>query len=240
VLARLSAAFREFGAVAGGLYLTDRLLRGLSPSMRVFVYELMVQPIRDTSYSGMRAIKAFEHREIRAGDPELVAMPVPSEVIAARFRQGAICFGTFKQERFAGYIWFAFSSYEEDEVRCTYSLVPASESVFDFDLYIFPEFRLGVAFVALWQGAIAFLSNRGIRQSFSRLTRFNVASRRAHAHLGWMLVARAVVLRLWSLECMAATVYPYLSVSVARRVRLELRADVLHRTTRVGDGSRSD
>jgi hypothetical protein len=187
----------------------------------------MVQPIRDTSYSGMRAIKAFEHREIRAGDPELASMPVSTDVIEARFKQGAICLGTFKRGTFVGYIWFAFSSYEEDEVRCTYSLVPAGESVFDFDLYIFPKFRLGIAFVAIWQGAIAFLKNRGVRQTFSRLTRFNVASRRAHEHLGWKLVARAVTLRLWRLEYMTTTVYPYQSITIAGRTQLELRADVL-------------
>ena len=227
MLGRLSAPFREFGPISGCLYVADRLLQRISPNTRIFVYELMVQPIRDTSYTGMRAIKAFEHREIRAGDPALASMPVPREVIEARFKQGAICLGTFKQDVFVGYIWFAFASYEEDEVRCTYSLVPAGESVFDFDLYIFPEFRLGVAFVAIWQGAIAFLRDRGVRQSFSRLTRFNVASRRAHQHLGWKLVARAVTLRLWRLEYMTATVSPYQSVTIAGRTQLQLRADVL-------------
>jgi hypothetical protein len=227
VLGKLSALFREFGPVAGSLYLADRLLQSVSPSMRIFVYELMVQPIQHTAYKEMRALKAFEYREIRAGDPELAAMPVPREVIESRFEQGAICVGTFKQGRFIGYMWFAYSSYEEDEVRCTYALVPPAESVFDFDFYIFPEFRLGLAFVAIWQGGIAFLISRGVRQSFSRLTRFNVASRRAHQHLGWKLVARAVTVRLWRFECMATTIYPYLCASVTRRPRLELRADVL-------------
>jgi hypothetical protein len=224
---KLSALYREFGPAAGSLYLADRLLQSVSPSMRIFVYELMVQPIQHTSHRELRALKAFEYREIRPGDAELAAMPVPRAVIDARFEQGAICLGTFKQQRFVGYMWFAFKSYEEDEVRCTYALVPSSESVFDFDLYIFPEFRMGLAFVAIWQGGIAFLMSRGVRQSFSRLTRFNVASRRAHQHLGWKLVARAVTLRLWRFECMATTIYPYLSLSMTRRPRLELRADVL-------------
>jgi hypothetical protein len=227
VFGKLRALFREFGPVAGSLYLADRLLQRLSPDTRIFVYELMVQPIQHTAYREMRALKAFEYREIQAGDPELAAMPVPREVLETRFKQGAICLGTFKRGRFVGYMWFAYSSYEEDEVRCTYALAPSSESVFDFDFYIFPEFRLGLAFVAIWQGGITFLMGRGVRQSFSRLSRFNVASRRAHDHLGWRLVARAITLRLWRFECMATTIYPYLSASLTRRPRLELRADVL-------------
>jgi hypothetical protein len=231
VITKLLSPFKQFGFAAGLLYVADRLLGSFSRRTRVFVYELMVQPIPDQPYTGMRAIRAFDHREIKRGDPELASMPAPAHVIDARFAQGAICVGTFKQGKFVGYIWLAFDTYEEDEVRCTYVLLPANQSVFDFDLYIFPEFRLGLAFVAIWQNAVALLRSRGVRHSFSRLTRFNLASRTAHAHLGWKLVARAVTLKLWSFECMITTLPPYVSLSLRRRPRLALRADVLQRVS---------
>ena len=97
-------------------------------------------------------------------------------------------------------------------------------SVFDFDFYLFPEHRMGLAFAALWNGANAFLSRNGIRYTFSRLTRFNVASRRAHQHLGWKLVGRALFLQLGRFEMMLATLAQFVtfSVAAAQRVRLTL------------------
>jgi hypothetical protein len=126
-----------------------------------------------------------------------------------------------------GYIWFRFGSYDEDEVRCRYVIAPENQSAFDFDLYILPEFRLGRAFVATWQNAITLLRGRGIRYSFSRVNRFNVASIKAHSHLRWKRAAGAVFLRLWRLEMMLASTAPYCAVSVRGRPELLLRADVL-------------
>ena len=110
----------------------------------------------------------------------------------------------------------------------------ADRSVFDFDFYLFPDYRLGLGFVALWNGANQFLQTRGIRYTFSRLTRFNVASRRAHAHLGWKCVGRALFLKAWRVELMLATIAPFtfLSWSGRQRPRLRLRPDVLMDTRR--------
>ena len=73
---------------------------------------------------------------------------------------------------------------------------------------------MGIGFVAVWHGANQYLQARGIRYTFSRLTRFNVASRRAHAHLGWKCVGRALFLKAWRVELMLATIAPYVFVMV--------------------------
>ena len=44
---KLAGPFREFGFFAGLLYAIDRVLRRLSPNLRLYAYELMVQPITD-------------------------------------------------------------------------------------------------------------------------------------------------------------------------------------------------
>jgi hypothetical protein len=119
-------------------------------------------------------------------------------------------------------MWFCRGGYEEDEVRCTFVLGRAHESVFDFDFYIFPEHRMGLAFVGLWNAANEYLHGAGVRYTFSRLTRFNLASRRAHRHLGWRVVGRALFLCLGQVQCMLATVFPYVHVSRKRSVRLTL------------------
>ncbi len=231
LLRRLAGPFKEFGFFAGLLYAIDQVLGLVSSQMRLYYYEIMVQPILGKPLLSARLTRQLEFREIKRGDPEVELMPARPEIKASRFDQNAVCLGAFKDGQLIGYIWFCFRAYEEDEVRCTFVLTPEKESVFDFDLYLFPEHRMGLGFVGLWNGADAFLSSRGIRFTFSRLSRFNVASRRAHAHLGWKCVGRTIFLKAGRFELMLATIFPYLHASLApsTRVGLRLRPDVLLR-----------
>jgi hypothetical protein len=167
--------------------------------------------------------------EIDRHHPDVGRMPAREDIKAARFDQGAVCLGAYRKGELIGYIWFCFAQYEEDEVRCTYELVDAAHSVFDFDLYVLPEHRMGIGFVAIWHGANAYLHERGIRYTFSRLTRFNVASSRSHAHLGWRCAARAFFFQAGRLELMAASAFPYVACtwSTRQRPRIRLAPDVL-------------
>jgi hypothetical protein len=201
--------------------LTDQALSRLSPNLRLYFYELMIQPISSERMLTASLMKNIEFREIQPGDPDLDRIPIDEKIIASRFAQGAICLGTYKKGDLIGYIWFSFYTYQEDEIRCTFVLHPGDQSVFDFDLYLFPEHRLGLGFVSLWDAANQFLENPGVLYTCSRLTRFNVASRRAHDHLGWRCVGRCVFLKLWMFELMFST------LSSGSRVQLDMRPDVL-------------
>src|SRR5207244_10315742 len=121
--------------------------------------------------------------EIRPGDPEIELMPARPDIKELRFAQNAICLGAFQKGKFIGYIWFCFRIYDEDEVRCTFLLTPRDEAVFDFDLYIFPEYRMGLGFMGIWNGACTVLWSRVLKYAFSRLIRVNEAYCRAHDHL---------------------------------------------------------
>lgn len=229
VLQRITSPFKEFGLFAGLIYAIDRALLRISSELRLHFYEIMVQPIPDEPLLPVRLAKQTELREIKRGYPELDLMPVPPEIWEARFQQNAICLGAFQKGQFIGYIWFCFRVYEEDEVSCTFVLTPEEQAVFDFDLYLFPKYRMGLGFVAIWNEANKFLRSRGIKFSFSRLTRFNLASRRAHEHLGWKRVGSALFLQIWRLEFMIATIFPYLHLSLRKSqpVRLRLHPDAL-------------
>jgi hypothetical protein len=226
---KLIAVFREYGVLLGLLYGFDRLLQRLSPRWRLYAYHIMVQPITDKPLLPPRFSKRLEIREIKRGDPEVEMMPARTEIKEARFAQNAVCLGAFRDGRFIGYMWFCYRAYEEDEVRCTYLATPEDQSVFDFDLYVFPEYRMGLAFAAIWNGANQYLRAKGVKFTFSRLTQFNLPSRRAHDHLGWKRVGRALFLQAGPIEFMAATLRPYLHVSctTAKRVQLRLHPDVL-------------
>ena len=225
MLRKLSLAIEEFGLAAGLLYVTDRALRALSPRLGLFVYELVAQPIPDKPLLPAHVERKLSCAEIGPGHPALAQMPVPAEVVRARFDQKAICLGTWRGEVLLGYIWLCFGCYREDEVRCDYLIAEAADSVFDFDLYIFPEHRMGRAFASVWHGANEYLRARGVRRSLSRMTRFNNASRRSHAHLHSQRVARVLIFVAWRLEVMFADIAPYVAVSISprRRAQLHLR-----------------
>ena len=228
---RVVGPFREFGLGAGALYVADRLLRSVSGRLGLQVYELMVQPIPETSLLSGRLGRSMEIREILAGAPEIERMPARPDIKQSRFEQGAVCLGAYRKDELIGYLWLCFDRYDEDEVRCTYMLRPRGRAVFDFDLYIFPEHRMGLGFVAIWNGVNKYLRDRNVEFTFSRLTRFNLPSRRAHAHLGWKRVASAVFFQAWDFEIMFATIRPFFNISLRRsnRARLDLTPDVLLR-----------
>jgi hypothetical protein len=224
----LTNAWREFGLGIGSVYLIDQALIRLSDHTRLRFYELMVQPITEPPLVAERYTRSFSYREIKAGDPEVDRMPARSDIKATRFEQGARCLGAFRGEEFVGYMWFTHDRYLEDEVRCVFDVHPTDSTVFDFDFYLFPEYRMGLAFIGLWEGANRYLYERGIRYTYSRITRFNTASRRAHDHLGWRRVGRAVFLKLWNFEWMIAGVKPYVHVSISphKRVQIDLYPEV--------------
>lgn len=226
MLRKLSSPIQEFGWAAGSLYLLHRVLQQISTRLGLCVYEMMMQPIGTKPLLPANLAKGFRYAEIPHGHPDLALMPAREDIKQQRFAQGAVCLGTYRAEQLVGYIWFCFDQYLEDEVRCTY-VMPEATTVFDFDLYVMPEHRMGLTFPAIWHGANEYLHARGVRFTFSRLTRFNTASRRAHAHLRWVRVAKVVFLKAWSAEFMVATAPPYLGFTWAEpgRITLNLRSD---------------
>ncbi len=225
---RILGPFQEFGWVAGTLYTLDRALRRLSPHLGLFVYDITLQPISGAPRLPPNLRKNLRFSEILPGDPEVARMPARVDIKALRFTQGARCLGVYRRDSLLGYIWVCFRQYDEDEVRCTYELVAPECSVFDFDLYILPEHRLGIAFMAIWDAANQYLSERKVRYTFSRVTRFNLTSRRSHAHLGSRLVGRALFFQAWTLELMLATLEPYIALTwkPGQRVHMRLSPDV--------------
>ncbi len=225
----LAAPFREFGFAAGLLYAADRVLRRLSPRLGLYVYEMMAQPITGQPLLPAGRTRHLGFAEIGEGSPEVAAMPAREDIKAARFAQGARCLGVYRKGVLIGYLWYCRERYEEDEIRCTYELVDRERSVFDFDLYVLPEHRMGTAFLSVWHAANLFLGERGVHYTFSRLTRFNLASRRAHSHLGWRRVGRVVALKAGGVELLVSTIAPFAGLTWRpdQRVGLRLAPDVL-------------
>ena len=213
MLAKIISPFQEFGFVAGLLYAIDRTLYRARSPVRLYFYELMIQPIAEKQVLTPALSKGISVREIKPGDPALALMPVTPEGLAERFAKPTVCLGAFRDERLFAYMWLCLGPYEEDEVRCLFVPQPKDLAVWDFDFYVFPDDRLGLGFVCLWDGANAYLRQRGYRFSCSRVTRFNASSRKAHKHFKWERIGHALFLRAKRFQIMLATVPPYFAAT---------------------------
>lgn len=218
---RATGPLHEFGFVDGAVYVVGRVLRGRATGL--YVYDLMAQPIGGHPLLAPNRLKNMRFAPIGRGHPDIDRMPARDDIKAQRFEQGAECLGAYRNEVLIGFVWFSTPVYEEDEVRCTFQLVQPERSVFDFDMYVFPEYRMGTAFMAVWHGANALLHERGVAYTFSRVSRFNAGSRRAHMQLGAVRIGVASFLKLWRLEAMVASVAPWIALSWGASQRVVLR-----------------
>jgi len=230
LLQRLASPFRVFGWAAGGLYLLDQGMRRISPRFGLRVYEFMMQPIGGTLPLTANLSKNLSVRSIVEGDPEVGAMPARDDIKAQRFSGGAQCLGVYRKGELLGYLWYSKGRHQEDEVRCDYELSENAISVVDFDLYVLPKYRMGIGFLGVWHGANVTLAAQGIQYTFSRMTRFNLPSRRAHARLGSRCIGRAVFLQAWCVEFMFGTLAPFFGATFTARQRLTLRLQPRPRT----------
>jgi GNAT superfamily N-acetyltransferase len=138
--------------------------------------------------------------------------PRPEPVLRARFAQGARSLSAWRNGRLAGFLWLVPHAYQEDEVRARYRLA-SLHSVWDFDVWVHPDERLGWVFPRLWEAARTQLREHGVRWSCSRISAFNPASLRAHARIGIVPLGEALFVRCGHWQWMFATLAPYFHLS---------------------------
>jgi hypothetical protein len=230
ILTRSVHAFRELahnlGWLNGCLYAVDWLLsKWLKGYFRLYRYYLVAQPVCETPLLPPGRGKKIEIRLIDETDIVTRQFPRPQEVIQSRFRQGAKCLVAFKEGKFIGYLWLLSGTYYEDEVRAAFSPLPKTTTVWDFDVYIAPESRIGFAFPRLWDEANRFLADNGVKWSCSRISAFNAGSINSHARLGTRILNTATFLCAGRLQLMIATGAPYFHLSFRPDSRPTIQID---------------
>jgi hypothetical protein len=218
------ATLRQYVAQMGwwdaSWYCLSRVL--VRVGVQLHKYDFVAQPVAETPWARGRGAKL---RVALATGVEQVPpeCPRPREVLAARVAQGAYALQAWQDSTLAGFLWLVHGAYLEDEVRVHYHL-PSPDSVWDFDVYVAPDFRLGPAYLRLWDEANALLRERQVRWSCSRISSFNTASRNAHRRLGARKVAGAVFITAgrWQLCFASQAPYMHLSASPSALVRLTL------------------
>jgi hypothetical protein len=207
---------RGLGARHAPYYVAQRILSRLGfGHARIERFILVAQPVPDKPRLPATRAKDVSIVELHVGHPLLANMPRPPEIIADRFRQGSHCLAAVRDGRMLGYLWLILDGYDEDMARLRFQL-PSPACAWDFDVFVFPEHRLGFTFLKLWDGTDAWLRERGVRYSLSRISAFNAGSRSSHGGLGARPVGLVTVLVAGGMELMWSGCPPRLRLSGPR------------------------
>lgn len=210
--AHLRRTVAELGWLNAGLYLLDLGLRRLTRERWcLHKYQFVAQTLAGPPLAGGRGADIAVR--LLASAAELPpGYPRPAAVVAGRYAQGARSLAAFRGGELAGFLWFLAGAYQEDEVRARF-LLASPQAVWDFDVYVRPQDRLGWTFRRLWDEARVLLAARGATWSCSRISAFNAGSLRTHARIGTAPLGCAVFLCCGGWQWMAATLAPYLHLS---------------------------
>ncbi|MBW7931249.1 MAG: GNAT family N-acetyltransferase [Gammaproteobacteria bacterium] len=222
---RLCRPLRTLGPLDGSLYLIAAALARITGGRcQLHRYYLVAQPVPEIA--GDRAGSPQAIRRIDPADAVIGQFPRPPAVITERFATGGECLVAENGDRFAGYLWISRDSFDDPDQRCRFELLPASRCVWDYDVYIAPEFRLGRTFLRLWQGANAYLSSQGIGWSVSQISAFNRGSLAAHQRLGCIRKASSTFIVIGGMQLSIFTMPPYLHLSCSPHTQPTVRVDL--------------
>lgn len=225
---KIKNLFSELGALDAILYLIDRVLRLCGMNSALYHYVLVAQPLYPNRKLGRNRNPSWTFSELIPGQPALAHMPLTQEVLDYRFCQPTFCLCSLKEEELVAYIWFCRGPYEEDEVRCLFVPEPGDKAVWDFDVYVVPEYRFSRAFARLWDEANRKLGAMGYQWTLSRISAFNPASLAAHSRMGARKLASTVFLVLGSFQATVASVAPFIHISFTTRSRPVIRLQAPH------------
>lgn len=199
------------------LYAIDRILSRIHPSLSVHRYHLVAQPVREKRLLSPTRGQSIQIRQIAPDDEVVREFARPVEEIEKRYDRGAVCFGAFRDHKLLGHIWLILGPYEEPFHRCVLIPAPEGSVAWDFDLHIEPTERLGFTFARLWDAANAYLRERNIRWTLSRISAFNPNSIASHRRLGARIVSSTTFLTLGPFQLLLANIAPYFYFSAHRR-----------------------
>ncbi|MDT8363036.1 MAG: hypothetical protein RQ714_00100 [Nitrosomonas sp.] len=216
MLQKIKQNMGELGALNTLLYLFNKLLYRISfRKIILHKYYITQQPVSSQKLVPINKALDIEIKQIDTNDMLLEQMDRPLSTLQARFNDGGNCFVALKRGRFAGNLWLNFDKYQEDEVRCTYTLQPTGRAAWDYDVFVVPEFRFSYVFAKLWEHANAVMSSRGVVYVYSRINFYNISSLRAHKKLGSKIIGSLVFITIGNFQISVSNRFkPYLTISV--------------------------
>lgn len=186
MLSRLKGKLQTLGWSDTAVFIAARAVHKVSfGCARLIKYYFVAQPVAQHAPKIVRGFGNTRMYLATATDAVIAQAPRPEQVLIDRFSaQHARCIVAHRNDELTGFLWLCPAGYREDEVRCVYRWTPDRVAMWDFDVYIAPQFRMGRLFTRMWDRAHAELRPEGIEWTLSRIDAFNSASLAAHRKLG--------------------------------------------------------
>lgn len=214
---RLKSVIADLGWITGTMFAFAEVLRRFCPFFSIAKYYVVAQPITEQRLLPANRGKDIEVLQIDHDHPLISQLPRPRDEIVRRFSGGARCFLATRRDRIIGHLWITRSPYREMVHRCEFAPQSPDRTAWDFDMWIAPDERLGLAFAKLWDQCNSYLRERGVAWTCSRVSAFNLASLKAHGRLGMRVMHTMIYLGAGSIELLIADVAPFCSLSFSPR-----------------------
>lgn len=204
---------KELGTINASLYLFNLFFKTLNIPVVCIKYYFVSQEFHYKPLLPRNRGENLIVKELPISYQNHHPCPRPQSVIRDRYQQGASCLAVYKQEEFAGCFWYIKKKYHEDEVRCIFDLLD-DNSVWDFDVYVAPKYRLSPVFLKLWDNASKKLLAEGYQHSISRISAFNSMSLSSHKRMGAKTLGWAVFLCIGFVQITISNLFPFIHLSL--------------------------
>lgn len=216
-LVRPKSVVAGLGWFTKAMYLVATALRRFCPFFSIEQYYVVAQPIPGRRLLSEKRGESIWVQQIERDHPMILQLPRPRDEIVQRFAGGALCFLATRGDRIVGHLWVTQSPYREPVHRCEFVPRPAGQTAWDFDMWIAPKERLGLAFARLWDECNSYLRERGVTWTCSRVSAFNRASLKAHERMGMRVMHSLIYLGAGPVEVLIADVGPFFALSFSPR-----------------------
>jgi hypothetical protein len=216
-LVRLKSLFAGLDWITGTMHVIAVALRRLCPFFSLEKFYIVAQPVPGKRLLPENRGKSIAILQIDRDHPLLSSLSRPRDEIARRFAGGAVCFLATREDRIIGHLWITRSPYREPFHRCEFTLREPDRTAWDFDMWIAPDERLGLAFARLWSECNSYLREHGVSWTCSSMSAFNPASLKAHQRLGMRVMHSVFYLGAGRVELLIADVAPYFVLSFSPR-----------------------
>jgi len=229
MLNKLNRLIISFGYRVTAAYLLHRLLQKLSKSSGCYYYYIYEQEL--TQHKQAQALRAANSKLAfnwyQDFDDIHLQLPRPESVLKERFNQKTSCVMAIQEQEVTACAWFTESSYQEDEVRCTFDFSHLPNHVWDYDVYVIPKYRVGRLFLRLWRQVEMYWQDKGKTASLSRISAFNQNSVTSHEKLGAKRLASACFLCVGNIQLMVSSTAPYINLSCSTNSRPTIKVNLI-------------
>lgn len=218
MLKKIKSSIKTSGWWVTFAYTLHRILKILPNRSGCFLYFIYEQPLqaKPKVVTQRPVSKRISHHWFETFDPTQADLPRPIKTLKERFSQETECLLVKQDNELAGCSWFSHKQYIEDEVRCTFDFSSLPEHVWDYDIYIFPKYRLSRMFMRMWGEAEKQLTEKGFKYSLSRITAYNISSIKAHERLGAIKINWVCFFNVLGLQLMISPMSPYCHISLSK------------------------